>query len=60
MIRGIENLEIYEISAKATRKVMSLQILKILGHDISVTDWNKNSKQVLWTACMYNSFLWIL
>ena len=51
MIRGIENLEIYEISAKATRKVMSLQILKILGHEISVTDWNKNSKQVLWTAC---------
>jgi len=30
---------------------MSLPLLKILGHEISKTDWSSNSKQVFWTAC---------
>ena len=51
LIRGGENLEIYNGKTKETRKVMSLPLLKILGHEISKTDWPSNSKQVLWTAC---------
>ena len=51
LLRGITNLEIYDTNSKSSRKVMSLQLLKILGHEISLTKWSKNSKQVLWSAC---------
>ena len=51
VIKGGENLEIYKHEAKATRKVMSLPLLKLLGHEIYLTNWSSNSKQVLWTAC---------
>ena len=51
LIRGGENLEIYNEKTKEKRKVMSLPLLKILGHKISKTDWPSNSKQALWTAC---------
>ena len=30
---------------------MTLELLKILGHEIAKTDWPENSKQVLWCAC---------
>ena len=30
---------------------MTLELLKILGHEIAKTDWPGNSKQVLWCAC---------
>ena len=51
LIRGGQNLEIYKENVKLTRKVMSLPILKILGHEISESLWSENSKQVFWTAC---------
>jgi len=50
LIRGKENLEIYSQEVKATRKVMSLPLLKILGHAIAKKDWSENSKQVVWGA----------
>ena len=51
LIRGGENLEIYEIAAKGTRKVMTLPLLKIIGHEIASSDWSPFSKQIFWTAC---------
>ena len=48
MIRGKENLEIYSEDVKKTRKVMTLALLKILGHEISQQNWSNNSKQVIW------------
>ena len=50
VLKGRNNLEIYQAEAKATRKVMSLPLLKLLGHEIAKCDWNKNSKQIVWTA----------
>ena len=35
VIRDKENLEVYENVTKGTRKVMSLPLLKILGHKIA-------------------------
>ena len=44
-------MEIYKENVIQTRKVMTLPILKILGHQISLSQWSENSKQVFWTAC---------
>jgi hypothetical protein len=33
--RGAENLALYEDSAKETRKVMTLLLLKIIGHELA-------------------------
>ena len=41
----------YSTEAKHTRKVMTMALLKVLGHEIAKTDWPTNSKQVVWCAC---------
>jgi len=50
VVRGKENLELYENVVKGTRKVMSLDLLKILGHEIAKCNWTENSKMVVWGA----------
>lgn len=38
---------------------MSLPLLKLLGHEISLSSWSSNSKRIVWTACclaFYGSF----
>ena len=59
MLRGAENLEFYKSMAKGSRRVMTLPLLKILGHQIAKSDWSNNSKQVFWAAltlAFYGSF----
>ena len=51
MIGGKENMEIYSGESKTARKVMTLDLLKLLGHEISKTNWSQDSKQVVWGAC---------
>ena len=46
MIRGKENMEIYSGESKTARKVMTLDLLKLLGHEISKINWSQDSKQV--------------
>ena len=50
ILRGKENLEFYDEKVKETRKVMTLPLLKILGNEIAKSDWESNSKQVVWSA----------
>ena len=45
-------MALYGDIARNARKVMTLQLLKILGHAIAMTDWTENSKIVIWTACV--------
>ncbi len=52
LITGAENLALYGDIARNARKVMTLQLLKILGHAIAMTEWTENSKIVIWTACV--------
>ncbi len=52
VLRGAENLVFYQSLASNTRKVMSLPLLKLLGHEISRSEWSSDSKQVFWTACV--------
>jgi len=59
VIRGKENLEVYDNVTSGTRKVMTLPLLKILGHEIAKSGWIKNSKQVVWgaaTLAFFGSF----
>ena len=50
MLTGAENFNFYTEISGSSRKVMTLPVLKILGHQIAKTDWSKDSKQVVWTA----------
>ena len=56
MIRGAENLSFYKDMSKGTKKVMTLPLLKILGHRISSSDWEDDTKQVFWTALVIAFF----
>ena len=41
-------------------KVMTIQLLRILGHEIALADWSSDSKRVFWSACctlFFGSFL---
>jgi len=49
-LRGAENLSFYSSMVGGARKVMTLPLLKILGHRISTSDWNEWDKQIFWTA----------
>ena len=50
MLTGAENLNFYSEISGASRKVMTLPVLKILGHQLALSDWSDDSKQVFWTA----------
>ncbi len=56
LLRGIENLEFYKNVCKGTRKVMTLPLLKLIGHEIAKLDWEDDSKQVFWTALLVAFF----
>jgi hypothetical protein len=52
VLKGAENLHFYKTISNGSRMVMSLPLLKILGHEISKTNWSNDSKQVFWSACV--------
>jgi hypothetical protein len=51
LVKGASNLNFYSDLSKSSRKVMTLPLLKILGHQIAVSSFSKWDKQVIWTAC---------
>ena len=56
MLKGMENLEFYSNLCKGTRKVMTLPLLKIVGHQISKANWSKDTKQVIWSTLVVAFF----
>ena len=50
LIRGAENLEIYSQLARSSRRVFTLQALKILGHNLASSGWPKDWIKVVWAA----------
>lgn len=55
-IRGAQNLQFYQKTEKFNKKVMTLPVLKILGHGIAKTAWSARSKSVVWTTCCIGFF----
>ena len=50
-VRGGKNQVYLFLPPSPTRKVMTLEILKIVGHEIAIADWCSDSKRVFWAAC---------
>ena len=51
MIKGSEKLSLYTSICKRTRLVLTFPLLKLLGHEISKSNWSIDSKRVFWSAC---------
>lgn len=49
ILKGAANMELYRITKSRKRNIMTLPLLKILGHKIAVSNWTINSKQLIWT-----------
>jgi hypothetical protein len=49
MLRGAKNTQ--TAKDKPTRKIITIPILKLIGHEISNLSWSSFSKQVFWAAC---------
>jgi hypothetical protein len=49
MLRGAKNTEISNY--KPTRKIITIPILKLIGHEIANLPWSDYSKQVYWACC---------
>jgi hypothetical protein len=56
LLTGAENLSIYDLMKKSTRKAMSLPLLRIIGHQIAKSNWSADSKLTVWTACVLAFF----
>jgi hypothetical protein len=56
LIRGAENLEFYKPPKKLERRVMTLPLLRLIGHEIKKCDWSRNSKLVTWAALCVGFF----
>jgi hypothetical protein len=51
MIKGAKNLATYKDICKPAKFVMSFHLLKIIGHEIAKSNWDKDKKLVVWSAC---------
>jgi hypothetical protein len=51
MLKGAKNLATYQEICKPAKFVMSFHLLKLIGHEIAKSKWEKDQKLVIWTAC---------
>ena len=56
ILRGTENLESSKSRFKHTRKVFTLPLLKLLGHEIAKSNWSEDSKRIFWTCSCVSFF----
>jgi hypothetical protein len=54
MLKGAENT--CKSTMKPSRKVVTIPILKLIGHEIAGLNWSSYSKQVYWAACCTSFF----
>jgi hypothetical protein len=51
MLKGAKNVSLYTNITKKSKFVMSFPLLKIIGHEIALSNWSNDSKLVFWSAC---------
>ncbi len=56
LIRGAENLEFYKKPKNLERRVMTLPLIRLIGHEVAKCDWSSHSKIVLWAAMCVGFF----
>jgi hypothetical protein len=49
-IRGAQNLQFYKTNHPSIKKVMTIPLLRILGHALAESNWSQNSKLLVWAA----------
>jgi len=54
MLKGAENT--CKSTMKPSRKVVTIPILKLIGHEIAGLNWSSYSKQVYWATCCTSFF----
>jgi hypothetical protein len=47
LLRGAEFLEFYKPPKSLERRVMTLPLLRLIGHEVAKCDWSKHSKMVV-------------
>lgn len=56
-IKGAEHLNVTAApSAKPLRRVVTLPMIKIIGHKLASTGWTEVDKQTVWTSCILAFF----
>jgi hypothetical protein len=57
IMRGATNMLLSGPSPPSNRRrVMTLQILRLLGHQLAESGWLKNTQQTIWAACLVGFF----
>ena len=50
-LKGADTLQKANNTPRPVKLAMSIDMLKVLGHRVSMLDWSTHSKQTFWTAC---------
>ncbi len=50
LLREAEFLEFYKPPKSLERRVMTLPLLRLIGHEVAKCDWSKHSKMVVWAS----------
>jgi hypothetical protein len=52
ILRGAEHVQMLEpVATGSRRRVMTIQLLRHLGHRLAVSGWSAHTRQVLWSVC---------
>jgi hypothetical protein len=51
MLNGAENLTFYSDKKQNQKNVMTLPLLRVLGHKLIKSNWSDHSKLVIWGSC---------
>jgi hypothetical protein len=51
MLNGAENLTFYSEKKQKQKNVMTLPLLRVLGHELIKSNWSDHSKLVIWGSC---------
>ena len=51
MLKGAVNLNSYSVNPKPRKVVVTLSILKLIGHELSLSGWCEAKKAAYWAAC---------
>jgi hypothetical protein len=46
----VQNLQFYEKETKASKKVMTIPLLRIMGHELANCNWTDHAKVVVWAT----------
>jgi hypothetical protein len=55
-VRGAQNLAFYNNVQTGNKKIFTLPLLRLMGHEIAKCDWSVHSKSVIWSAALLAFF----